>query len=73
MALAAWLTAAAATLVLPGCSFTSGAAEGCRLLGRDISGRIYDLASASPVLLAIAALWFATMSLIIALIKPRRN
>ena len=73
LAVASWLTGAGATLALPGCGFKGGSVEGCQILGRDISGTIYDLASGSPYLLAVAVPWFAVMSLVIALVEPRRT
>lgn len=72
-ALAAWLTFAAATLVLPGCRYRGGWAEGCRFLGQDISNAVYQLGMAAPLLLAAAVPWIAVMSLVIALVEPRRT
>lgn len=72
-ALAAWLIAVAATLVLPGCSLAGGSVQGCRLLGQDISETVYGLGLAAPFLLAVGVPWFAVMSLVIARVEPRRT
>ena len=73
LALASWLTGATATLILPGCSFMGGSAQGCRFLGQNMSDTVSSLASAAPYLLGLSVLWFAVMSLVIALIQSRRT
>lgn len=73
MALTAWVAFVAATLVLPGCSFTGGGVQGRRFVRRDISNAAYQLGILVPLLLAVALPWFAAVSLVIALVEPRRT
>lgn len=72
-ALAAWLIALAAVSLLPGCDLAGGSVQGCRLSGRDISQTVHSLGLIAPFLLAAGVPWFAVMSLVIALVAPRRT
>ena len=72
-ALAAWLIALAAVSLLPGCDLAGGSVQGCRLSGRDISEMVYSPGMAAPFLLAAGVPRFAVMSLVIALVAPRRT
>ena len=72
-ALAAWLIALAAVSLLPGCDLAGGSVQGCRPPGRDISETVHSPGMAAPFLLAAGVPRFAVMSLVTALVAPRRT